>query len=63
MDVSGIKTAQLTVTGALAGEIDEAGKSKVANQQEDISHSGKIIEELGEKYNREKNKKNKATAQ
>lgn len=59
MDVSGIKTAQLTVTGALAGEIDEAGKSKVANQQEDISHSGKIIEELGEKYNREKTKKTK----
>ncbi|MBA5807520.1 YopB/SseC family type III secretion system translocon subunit [Morganella morganii] len=59
MDVSGIKSAQLNVTGALAGEIDEAEKSKVANQQEDISHSEKIIEELGARYNRESAKKTK----
>ena len=59
MDVSGIKSAQLNVTGALAGEIDEAEKSKVANQQEDISHSEKNIEELGARYNRESAKKTK----
>ncbi|EGT3630768.1 type III secretion system translocon subunit SctE [Morganella morganii] len=56
MDVSGIKSAQLAVSGVLAGEIDDTEKSKVINRQEDTSHSEKIIEELGERYNRENTK-------
>lgn len=59
MDVSGIKSAQLNVSGALAGEIDDTEKSKVVNQQENTSHSEKIIEELGERYNRESTKRTK----
>ncbi|MEM8422831.1 hypothetical protein Q4S30_18505 [Morganella morganii] len=59
MDVSGIKSAQLNVSGELAGEIDDTEKSKVINRQEEISHSDKIIEELGERYNRENTKKTK----
>lgn len=59
MDVSGIKSAQLNVSGELTGEIDDTEKSKVINRQEDTSHSDKIIEELGEKYNRENTKKTK----
>ncbi|HEI9873054.1 type III secretion system translocon subunit SctE [Morganella morganii subsp. sibonii] len=56
MDVSGIKSAKLAVSGVLAGEIDDTEKSKVINRQEDTSHSEKIIEELGERYNRENTK-------
>ena len=59
MDVSGIKSAQLAVSGALAGEIDDTEKSKVVNQQENTSHSEKIIEELGERYNRDNTKRTK----
>lgn len=59
MDVSGIKSAQLNVSGALAGEIDDTEKSKVVNLQENTSHSEKIIEELGERYNRESTKRTK----
>lgn len=59
MDVSGIKSVQLNVSGALAGEIDDTEKSKVVNQQENTSHSEKIIEELGERYNRESTKRTK----
>ena len=59
MDLSGVKSAQTIVSEELAGEIDDTGKSKVVCRQEDIFHSEKIIEELGEKYNREKTKKTK----
>ncbi|HGY2832553.1 TPA: type III secretion system translocon subunit SctE [Morganella morganii] len=59
MDVSGIKSVQLAVSGVLAGEIDDTEKSKVINRQEDTSHSEKIIEELGERYNRENTKRTK----
>lgn len=59
MDVSGIKSAKLAVSGVLAGEIDDTEKSKVINRQEDTSHSEKIIEELGERYNRENTKRTK----
>lgn len=59
MDVSGIKSVQLNVSGELAGEIDDTEKSKVINRQEDTSHSDKIIEELGERYNRESTKRTK----
>lgn len=59
MDVSGIKSVQLNVSGALAGEIDDTEKSKVVNQQENTSHSEKIIEELGERYNRKSTKRTK----
>ncbi|RUT67120.1 hypothetical protein CKG00_12635 [Morganella morganii] len=59
MDVSGIKTAQLSVPGGIIGGIDDTEKNKVVNQQEDIIHSEKIIEELGEKSIRENTKKTK----
>lgn len=59
MDVSGIKSAQLITSGALAGEINETEKSKVVNQSEEISFSEKIVEELGERYSRENSKKTK----
>lgn len=36
MDVSGIKTAQLTVSGTTAGDVDETEKSRRINQSEDI---------------------------
>ncbi|GEM_PF-3754619 len=57
MDVSGIRTAQLTVPGTLTGDINGTEKSKVVNQPENTSYSERIIEELGERYNRENIKK------
>jgi hypothetical protein len=59
MDVSGIKTAQLITPGVLTGDVDETEKSKIVNQSEGVSHSEKIIEELGERYNLENAKKAK----
>lgn len=59
MDVSGIKTAQLTVSGTTAGDVDKTEKSRCVNQSENTSYSEKIIEELSERYNHENNRKTK----
>lgn len=59
MDVSGIKTAQLNVSGTLTGDINETEKSKIVNQLENTLNPERIIEELSERYNRENIKKAK----